>query len=100
VKLYNERAIFTPNNIYVDLNFKDVKELLKTKISSQFKDMGDILIFKDSNLFMSINDIGQVNILYNHLPDTEISNIVQKIENSFKQHTASFSMERQDKVIH
>lgn len=93
--MYRESVAFTPNNIYINLQFKDVKEYLKVNSNDEIKDLGDLLLLRNSNRLISVNDIGQVNILYNHLQDKEIDNIAKTVQESFQQHVKGFRIERQ-----
>ena len=100
VKMYSEKVTFTPNNVYIDLNFKDIKEYLKVSLNPQFKDLGNIIIFRNSDILITVNDIGQVNILYNHLQDQEIADIAETIQNSFRKYAGNFRIEQQIETVH
>ncbi|MEH7490306.1 hypothetical protein [Priestia megaterium] len=98
--MYNEKVTFTPNHIYVDLKFNDVKEYLKTNFNGEIKDLGSILLFKNPQRLISVNDIGQVNILYNHLQDKEIDNIAERVEMTFQQYVKGFHIERENAAVY
>ncbi|WP_129710673.1 hypothetical protein [Priestia megaterium] len=98
--MYNEKVTFSPNNIYIDLKFTDVKEYLKLNLNGEIKDLGRILILKNPERLISINDIGQVNILYNHLRDEEINDIATRVQKTFQQYVKGFSIKKEEEIVH
>ncbi|WP_316570683.1 hypothetical protein [Neobacillus sp. YIM B06451] len=91
--MFKEQLSFTPKSIYIDLNFEDVKEELKNKYSN-LQDLGGLVITQSNDYVITINKIGKVVILYNHLPDIELYELVRQIEQSFRTTVDTFSLEK------
>lgn len=65
--VYEHRAVFSPSQLYPDLNFKLLKEYLYNKINGDIIDYGSIVVISNENYSVSINNIGKIIIFYNKL---------------------------------
>jgi len=93
--MYKEQISLNPSQIYVYLDFDCVKKEITSKFNN-IEDFGDVVLTKQGNFALSINNIGNVSILYNSLSRTELEALVNDIEESFKNIIHSFKFEKQN----
>lgn len=91
--MYKEQLSINPAEIFVSLNFDNVKKEIKAKFSN-LEDLGSVILTKTKNYALSINNIGKVVILYNYLSESELEELINFIEHSFKISIDSFAFDK------
>jgi hypothetical protein len=93
VVVYKEQLSFNPNKIFLNIDFDRVKSEIKKQFV-ETEDYGSVILTKRDSFVVSINDIGKVIVLYDHLPKEELETVLGKIEKSFKKSVSSFELEK------
>ncbi|MCM3111694.1 hypothetical protein [Lederbergia lenta] len=93
--MYKEHISLKPTNIYINLDFDSVKNKIKNKYID-FEDLDTVVLTRTKDYALSINNIGNVLILYDHLPIQKIEDVINFLEESFKASINSFTF---DKII-
>lgn len=89
--MYNNNHIFYPKNIYTNIDFESIKKDIK-KANEKYEDYGSIIILDNLSWFLSINNLGKVQLFYDTIDEESIKNTVKNIEKIFKKQIDEFEI--------
>lgn len=96
LKMFKNINSFYPNDIFPRLNFtkikNDLKDLSLWQHSSLIEDFGSILIIENDSYYVTINNIGKIQIGYDFIDTKYMNEIVNNIEIIFKEQAQSFNI--------
>lgn len=96
--MYNNNIIFYPKQIYIDLDFKNIKNNL-SKTYKEHQDYGSIFIAENSSYLMSINNIGKLQVFYDFIEEETVDEIIFEIELEFRKQISDFKIEKKNNYI-
>lgn len=87
--MFSNNEIFYPRHIYLDLDFNKIKNNLKD-ICYKYEDLGSVFVIKSDNFYLSVNNIGKVEVFFNELKKDQLFESISKVEAVFKSHVDDF----------
>ena len=93
--MYNNNIIFYPKQIYIDLDFKNIKSNL-SNMYKEHQDYGSIFIAQNTSYLMSINNIGKLQVFYDFIEEETVDEIISEIELEFRKQISDFEIQKKN----
>lgn len=87
--MYSHVVYFSPNHIYLSIDFKQIKEMLLSAFDL-FEDYDSIITLKKDDSMVSVNNIGST-IVFTNKEDV-INKLAKEVEDVFKQQITEFEL--------
>lgn len=89
--LYKNNQIFYPQNLYLNINFENVKNELKYNYK-EYEDYGSIISIFHNNFLMSVNSFGKIQVFYNAIDNKALVKGLNNVESIFQKQIKDFKI--------
>ncbi|CAI3206084.1 hypothetical protein [Clostridium neonatale] len=95
--MYSNNVTFYPKQIYIDLDFKNIKSNLSNTYK-EHQDFGSVFVAQNSTYLVSINNIGKLQVFYNFIEEKTVDEIISEVELEFKKQISDFEIQKKKKL--
>lgn len=90
--MFKKRNTYSPEKIYIDINFESVKNDLK-QIYDNYDDFGSLMRINFDQYMITVNRMGEIKFLYNDLNEMKVRKNLRNIEQAFQKDIPIFEVD-------